>query len=186
MKAALVLILLTLPASMALAEPLTGKAAKKLLYPAKTGAVVEMLAGSGLSAEDQTVLATVAAQQPWFGAIAISPDEGMMSEATVAAANYHDVAAAGAAAITDCNAKKKGQADCVVATLIRPEGYEPRALSLSLDATAGFRADYPGKGGAMAISAGTGAWGIAEGAEAALAACAAKGGATDCAVVIAD
>lgn len=185
MKTALALILTLLSATTVLAEPLTAKAAKKALFAPK-GASVEMRPAAGLSAQDQTVLATVATQQPYYGAIAISPAEGLMSEATVAAANYHDTAAAEAVALAECSAKKTADAPCVIAAVIRPEGYEVRPLQLSLDATTGFRSDYPRKGGAMAISAATGGWGIAAGAEAAVAACAAKAGATDCAVVIAD
>jgi len=179
----LTVILILLSAVAASAEPLTGRAAKKLMFPAK-GALVEMRPEAGLSAQDQTVLATVAAQQPYYGAIAISPGEGLMSEATVAAANYHDTAAAGTAALADCNARKKAAPACVIAALIRPEGYEARALQLSLDATAALRKDYGGKGSALAISAATGAWGLGQGAEAAVAACAAKAAATDCTVVI--
>ena len=185
MKAALTLTLILLSATTALAEPLTGKAAKKLLFPVK-GASVDMRPDSGLSEQDQTVLGTVAAQQPYYGAIAISPGEGLMSEATVAAANYHDTAAAEAAALADCNGKKKAKAPCVIAALIRPDGYEARPLQLSLDATTAFRKDYDGMGSALAISAATGGWGIAQGAEAAVAACAAKAGAKDCTVVVAD
>lgn len=184
MKTALAVILATLFATPALAEPVTGKAARKALFSLK-GASVQMRADSGLSEQDQTVLAGVGAQQPYYGAIAISPDEGLLSEATVAAANYHDTAAAEAAALADCNAKKTGSAPCVIAALILPESHEPRPLQLSVDATAALRKDYPAKNGALAISAQTGAWGIGVGTEAALAACSGKG-ATDCAVVVQD
>lgn len=186
MRTTLTIALIMLAATPVLAEPLSGKAAKKALFAAK-GAAVEMLPGSGLSAEDQTILTSVATQQPYYGAIAVSPDDGLLAESTVAAANYHDTAAAQAVALAECEAKKTGSQPCVIAALIRPEGYEPRDLSLSRDATAGFRADYAGRGGALAISAATGAWGLGKGADAALAACAAKAaGITDCNVVIAD
>ncbi len=185
MKTALVLTLIAATAAMAQADPLTGREARKVLFAPK-GASVEMKPDSGLSEQDQTVLASVAGTQPYYGAIAISPDEGLMSEATVAAASHHDTAAAEAAALADCDAKKTGRKPCVIAALIRPEGYEPRPLQLSVEATAALRADYPGKGGALAVSDTTGAWGIGEGAEAAVSACASKGGATDCVVVIQD
>ncbi len=193
MKAAFSLMCAAIPvviaaqmlASDATAQTLPGKDARKLLFPGK-GAAVEMTPDSGLSAQDQTVLASVAAQQPYYGAIAISPDEGLLSEATVAAANYHDTAAAETVALADCNARKTGAVPCVIAALIRPEGYEPRLLQLSLDATAALRSDYPGRGGALAISDLTGAWGVGDGADAAVTACAAKGGATDCVVVVQD
>ena len=185
MKAALALILGVACATSASAESLTAKAARKMLFVPK-GAAVQMLAQSGLTERDQTVLASVAAQQPYYGAIAISPDEGLMSEATVAAANYHDTASAEAAALADCNARKSGAAPCVIAAVIRPEGYETRAFQLSLAATTGLRKDFPRKGGSLAISALTGAWGIGPGAEAAVAACTETANATDCTVVVQD
>ncbi len=187
MKASLTVALVMLTATAAMAEPLTGRAAKKLLFPAKVAAQAEMLPSSGLSAEDQTILAAVASQQPYYGAIAISPEDGLLAESTIAAANHHDTAAAEVAALAQCEAKRTGAVPCVIAALIRPEGYEARDLSLSRDATAAVRADYPAKGGALAISAATGAWGLGKGADAALAACTAKAAEiTDCAVVIAD
>jgi hypothetical protein len=182
-KAALTLTLILLSATAGLAEPVTAKAAKKLLFAPK-GGTVEMRPGTGLSEQDQTVLATVAAQQPYYGAIAISPDEGMLSEATVAAANYHDTTSAEAAVLAECDAKKTGTTPCVIAALIRPEGYEVRPLQLSLDATVAFREDFP-RNGALAISATTGAWGIGADAEAAVTACA-KDTVADCTAVIVD
>lgn len=180
---ALALMLAATPLS---ADPVTGKIAKKLIFPVK-GVEVELLADTGLAKDQQVVLGMVAEGQPYFGAIAISPDEGLMSEATVAAANHHDTDAASKAALADCNAKKTGKAKCVVVALIRPRGFEARELQMSLAATTGFKADYKPKGSAMALSPSTGAWGIASGdgaADAALAACAAT--AKDCALAIID
>ena len=131
--------------------------------------------GDGLSEYDFT---------SYYAAIAISPDEGLMSEATVAAANYHTVEAASAVALSECNAKKQGAADCVVVALVRPEGWQAQPLQLSSDATAAL-ADYAG--GAMAVSAATGSWGLGDTPEAAVAACVDRNAAaTDCAAVIAD
>jgi len=186
MKTLLVLALMLGAATGALADPITGKEAKRLLFSPKG---VEALARpeAGLSKQDQAVLASVAGTQPYYGAIAVSPDEGLMSEATVAAANFHDTAAAEVVALAECNAKKTGAAACVIAALLLPKGWEPRDILLSQDATAGFRADYAGKGAALAVSAGTGAWGIGPGPDAALAACAgAEAAVEDCAVLIAD
>ena len=71
-----------------------------------------------------------------------------------------------------------------------PKGWEARPIQMSSDATAAFRKDYDGKGAALAVSASTGAWGMAKGdgaAVAAVAACAAKlTDVKDCAVIIAD
>ena len=185
MRFTVLTMMAVLAAGAAMAEPLTGKEAKKALFLSKASEA-RIVTGSGLDAQGVQVLASVAAQQPWYGAIAISPQEGLMSEATVAAAKYHDVQTAARAALRDCNARKKGQADCVLAALIVPKGYqEGRPLQLSAEATEAFRKDY--KGGALATSAATGAFGIGADTASAVAACQAKAaGAVDCVVVIAD
>jgi hypothetical protein len=173
------------------AEPLTGKQAKSMLFEAE-GAEVEMLAQDFLSDSDVAALQIVGAAQPYYGAIAVSPDEGLMVEATVAAAKYHDTDAASVAALAACDAKRQGNAPCVVVALIRPLGWSPQPLQLSADATAGFAKDYKGSNGkALAISASTGGWGIAVGDNAAanaVSTCLDRAGVTvsDCAVVIAD
>ena len=112
-----------------------------------------------------------------------------MVEATVAAVNHHSVEAAEAAALRDCDAKRKGAEPCAVAVVLRPDGWDVRPFQLSQAATEALRKDY-GRSGprAMAVSATTGAFGLGAGeaaAEVAIAACA-KAGATDCAVVVAD
>lgn len=172
-------------AGAALAEPLTGKEAKKALFMAKASEA-RIVSNAGLDAQSAQMLAAVGAQQPWYGAIAISPSEGLMSEATVAAAKYHDVPSAARAALRDCNARKKDQSDCILAAIIVPKGYEEgRPLQLSAEATEAFRKDY--KGGALATSAATGAFGIGADTASAVAACQAKAAeAVDCLVVIAD
>lgn len=178
-------VLAFMAAGSAMADPLTGKEAKKVLFMAKESEA-RIVTGAGLDAQNAQILAAVAAQQPWYGAIAISPEEGLMSEATVAAAKYNDVQTASKAALTDCNARKKGAADCVLAALIVPKGYEEgRSLQLSAEATEAFRTEY--KRGAFATSAATGAFGIGADTAAAVAACQAKATtAVDCVVVIAD
>lgn len=175
----------SLVAGAALAEPLTGKEAKKALFMAKTSEA-RIVSGAGLDAQSAQVLASVGAQQPWYGAIAISPGAGLMSEATVAAAKYHDVQSAARAALRDCNANPKSKSDCIVAAIIVPKGYqEGRPLQLSAEATEAFRKDY--KGGALATSVATGAFGIGADTASAVAACQAKAPeAVDCIVVIAD
>ena len=79
------IVALALCVTPALAEPLTGKEAKKLVF-APIVAEVEVMAEAGLPADQAEVLKTVGVSQPYYGAIAIAPDEGLMSEATVAAA----------------------------------------------------------------------------------------------------
>ncbi|MFZ9198713.1 MAG: 5-aminolevulic acid synthase [Paracoccaceae bacterium] len=184
---ALILVSATL-VTPALAEPIAGKAAKKLLF-APVKAEVEILAEAGLPQEMADALVMVGEGQPYYGAVAIAPEEGLMSEATVAAANFHDTTSAGAAALAECNAKKKTASDCVLAAYIRPKGWADAGFSLSSDATTAFKG-YDMKTGALAVSVSTGAFGMAEGegaGEAALANCAAKNEkATDCALVIAN
>ena len=164
------------------AQTVTPDAAAAMLYAPKT-AEVELTAPDALPKDQAKVLKMVAMDQPYYGAIAISPDEGLMSEATVAAANYHAVEAASAAALAECNAKKKGAADCVVVAVVRPEGWQAQPAQLSSDATAAFQAD---PSGVMAVSAATGSWGKGASAEAAIADCQARNvAAQDCAVLIA-
>jgi len=175
----------------AAADPVTGKVARAVLF-APEGAEVEMLLPGLMSDSDAAALGMVAEAQPYYGAVAISPDEGLMAEATVAAANYHDTDTATLAALAGCDAKRSGQTPCVVVALIRPKGWEPRALQLSAATTTGFAKQYKGRGGkALAVSASTGLWGIATGngaAAAAAAACAAKATppAADCVVAVQD
>ncbi len=179
--------LAALMATAVYADPISGKDARKALF-ASQKAEVEILKSAGISKSDAKALQMVGISQPYFGAIAISPDEGLMSEATVAAANYHDTDAASAAALTECNEKKKGKADCVVAALIRPKGWKDKGFQLSSDATEGFKTGYDAKAGALAISRSTGGWGLGEGAGAtddAIAACLIKAPkAKDCVVAI--
>ncbi len=176
-------MLFMLGSGVAWAEPIDGKTAKKALFAPVT-AEVEILDAAGLPKDQAAALEMVGAAQPYYGAIAISPDEGLMSEATVAAANYHDTEAAQRVALAECNAKKTGPSDCVVAAVIRPKGWKDKGFQLSSDATAGFKSDFAE--GALAVSRITGAWGIGADAEAAIAACVVKNDlAGDCAVVIA-
>jgi hypothetical protein len=171
------------------ADVLTGKAAKKALYSGDEVAVQVMKQAFFVDNQAE-ILATAAAQQPYYGAIAVSPKEGLMSEATIAAVNYHSVEAASVVALTGCDAARKGEVPCVIVALIRPEGWEARPVQMSSEATAAFRKDYGGKGAALAVSMTTGSWSMAKGtnaADEALSACASKlTGANDCKVIIAD
>lgn len=176
---------LLLSALAAQAEPVTGEAAGKLLFPAKPVAV-EMLPQEVLSDSDAAALKMVGGGQPYYGAIAISPSEGMMVEATVAAVNHHSLEAADAAALKGCEDKRKGAKPCIVVAHITPEGWAARDLQLSADATAAFGEHYAAPG-ALAVSPSTGNFGMAKGegaGDAAVAACAEKAKARDCAVVI--
>lgn len=189
MRLAMLSVVCLLLADVAAAEPVTGREARRMLFaPGK--AEVEMLPVDFLSEQETGILKMVVAEQPYYGAIAVSPDEGLASEATVAAANHHTTEAASAAALAACEAKRKGDRKCEIVGLIRPAGWETRGLSLSSDATRGLREDYGTRGPrALAISAATGRWGLGTGeaaAEAAIKACAGTGGAKDCALAVAD
>lgn len=179
------LMLVLCCAGVASAEPVTAKVAKKALFaPGKVE--VEVQAAAGLPDEQAKALQIGLASQAYYGAVAMSPDDGLMSDVTVLAANYHDTEAASAAALAECNAKKKGKAECVVAALVLPKGWKDKGFQLSSDATEGFKKDFK-PGNVMAISLATGAWAIGADPEAAIKGCAAKNDkATDCAVAIAD
>ena len=174
-------------AGVAQAAPVTGKDAKALLFSPK-GTSVEVIKHSFLTDADLKVIAEVAGQQKYYAAIAVSPDEGLLVEATVAGANFHDTDSASAFALAGCEAKRKGETPCVIVAVVRPKGWEARALQLSVEATEIARKEYLSTPDpkAMATSAGTGQWAIGAGAEAAVAACATKSGAPDCATVLLD
>lgn len=178
-------------AGKAIAEPMGGREARKLMFnPAKVE--VELIDVAFLSAQDTAILQEVAKQQPYYTAIAASPSEGLMSNSLLAAAKFHDTENAATAALAGCNSRKAEDADpCEIVALIRPEGWEARALQLSGEATQALRKEYRrGRAPkAMAISAATGQWAIAKGETAnddALADCSAREGATDCIVAVAD
>ena len=151
----------------ALAQPMTGKAVAPLLFAA-TGAEVELLPAPFLPPDQAELLKTVGVSQPYYGAIAVSPDEGIMVEATVAAANHHSTEAASVAALAACEARRKGATPCAVVALIRPAGWKEQPFQLSSGATADF-ADYARirRDKAFAVSPSTGAWGMAKGRDAA-------------------
>lgn len=183
---------MSLAALPAAADPRTAADAGALLYhPAH----VEVVRSNtdGLSDQEVQILASVAQGQKYYAAVAFAPADGLMSEATVMAANHHTVEAARTAALAECDGRRANPGQCVVVLEVRPAGWQPRDLQLSADATAAFGDDYPDEGtaGALAISPATGVWGLGNGANAtadALGACAQAGGAQagDCMVVIAD
>ena len=179
---------LSLAASAVGAEPLSGEAAKTMLFP-EQGVSVELIAHDRLSKDLMKIIKAVAEQQPWYAAIALSPDEDLMtSQATVAGAQFHDTDAAATFALAGCEAKRTGQSPCVVVALVRPKGWQARELQLSLNATEFFNATYQPAPvpKALATSAATGSFGFGAGADAALADCIGKSAADDCAVVIVD
>ncbi len=179
---------LLLTATPALADPVTGDRAQAMLF-AEQGVSVELVENDKVSTALMKLIKAVAEQQPWYGAVALSPDEDLMtSPATVAGAQFHDTDAAAAFALAGCEAKRTGASPCAVVALVRPKGWEVRDLQLSLHATAFFNSDYlkAASPKALASSAATGSFGFGAGADAALADCVAKSAAEDCLVVIAD
>ncbi|ARE38524.1 5-aminolevulic acid synthase isozyme [Rhodovulum sp. P5] len=177
-------------ASVAGAEPVDGKTARKLVFGTKK-VEVRIVPYDFLSEQDRKALVFAGKRQAYYAAIAVAPSEGLVSNATLAATNFHDVASARRAALAQCDSVRKGGKPCVIAAEVVPKGWTDRPLTLSAAATAGLRKEY-GRGGgekALAISPMTGKWAVQKGAGAAasaLSACGAHPGATDCRVVVAD
>lgn len=167
-------VLAILAAGAAHGHEMNRGAISDMLYPnARTE--VELLPQDFLPDDQAALLKTVGVSQPYYGAIAVSPDEGIMVEATVAAANYHTTEAASVAALAGCNEARKGARPCEVVALIRPRGWQPHPVQLSAAATEDFEANYRGRGPkAFAISRTTGDWALAETPDAALAECGAN------------
>lgn len=170
-------------AAPAMAAPVPAAVAEAALFSPK-GAQAIILRSPGLSAQDVEALRQVAATQKYYGAVAISPEEGLLSGATVAAANYHDVENARKAALASCNDRRRKGADrCILVADIVPVNWKKGArIQLSTDATAGFQQGAR----IIAVSATTGDWGMGADAAAAQAACQAKSGARDCAIAVSD
>lgn len=173
----------------ALAEPVSGRDAGKMVFSPK-GAAVEMLPVEGLSSENTALLEQVIKDYAYYAAVAIVPDADLLtSEATMLVANHHSAEAAAAAALAGCNKANTTATPCVVAGVVRPLKWEPRAVQLSVEGTVALKSDYGKRGErAMATSAETGFFALAQGAGAqddAVKACTEKG-ASDCQVVVAD
>lgn len=193
-----ILIAAAMLAGPAVAEPVDGKAAAKMLFSPK-GFEIVVRKDSGLSEADLKTVAVLVtmdaftATAAYYGAIAFAPGDGLASEATIMSSKLHTPEAAAAAALKACNAKKKSAAGCAIIADVLPKKWSPQPLMLNSDATEGLKTYRKGRGPkAMAISPATGVWSIAKGPgadRAALNDCLAKvqpTGATDCTVVIAD
>lgn len=189
---------LILPAS---AETLTFKEARKALPRAKAKAsitydvdIVPAADRAKLEVGKQTVealLGQLGASIPAYGALAISPSEGLFVEWLNGAGQFHSIEDARAAALAYCNKNRKGSsAKCAVLVEVTPKGAKEGAFSLSGPANAALRGPYRKMKSpkAFAISAKTGNFGFDRGdGGRALDACGAAGdGATDCRVVVAD
>jgi len=181
----IVLSCFALPAT---AQELPGLREARTMIFAEDGAVSwEVIEDPALTAADIATLDQInrVQPQPYYGALAMAPDAGLASEFTALAANFHDEENARAAALAACEANRAGDgAPCIVALVIRPEGWEPgRPLQLSAQATAALQDEYralPRRSRVLAISPSTGRWGVGEGRDAAFAAC----GVADCTAVV--
>ncbi len=186
-----VFIMVTGPAA---AEPVSGREAGRLLFDAGQSRVIVSSRLDERGQQMVRLMVPLMEQQlgrklEYYGAIAMSPDEGFQSEASQSALNYHGVAAADAAALSACNANRRsGTRGCILAARILPAGYEERGLTLSTNATRALRDTYARARApkALAASASTGAFAVGRPDEA-LAACQRGArGAGDCAIVVRD
>ena len=186
-----VFIMVTGPAA---AEPVSGREAGRLLFDAGQSRVIVSSRLDERGQQMVRLMVPLMEQQlgrklEYYGAIAMSPDEGFQSEASQSALNYHGVAAADAAALSACNANRRsGTRGCILAARILPAWYEERGLTLSTNATRALRDTYARARApkALAASASTGAFAVGRPDEA-LAACQRGArGAGDCAIVVRD
>lgn len=183
------ILTICLLAQTAGAQVLNGQGAAAQLFK---GSGHGLLVSGALSPSDRATIQALLPimekrlSQPirYYGAIAFSPADGVVSESLQAAINHHSTEAASRAALSACEAAKT-RGFCAVAAQIVPQAYAQRAFTLSETATIGFFERYLRAGGpkAFATSARTGAWGMGPVDAAALADCA-KAGAPDCRVTI--
>ena len=137
-------------------------------------------------------LEAVAAQLPYYAAIAVSPGEPAASQLNPGVVNFHSPEAARQRALATCNAQRTSGGPCVIVAEVRPRRYAPGSPTLSVNATEALRGAYRRLDApkAFAISPSTGAFGFARGDGArALATCAARAsdaGASDCRVFVSD
>lgn len=173
-----------------LAEPIDSKAAKKLLFSHKA-TEIRIRPDAGLSETDLAALKLVLKDINYYAVAAIAPGEGLMSEATQAAAQHHSLEAATKVALSQCNSARKGGKPCVVVAEVVPKRYAARDLQLSQAATETFRRKYRRLRGekAFAVSRSTGGWAFFEGDNAGhevVGRCNTSAGVTDCETVIID
>ncbi len=174
----------TLPA--AAQAPIPGDAARRLAFHPER-VEVQVFSVPGLTEREVEILKSLAGQQLYYAALAVSTGDGIATEATALVANFHSPADARRAALAQCEANRKSDTACAVVVETRPRRWEERAMTFSAGASAALAGDYRRTRGAkaFAVSAETGRFGIGTGADAAAAAVAACG-ADDCRVVVAD
>ena len=191
-----------LVASAAMAEPLSFKEARKVLPRANAKpaiafneALVPPADRARLENAQQSlgdVLGTLGAAMPSYGAVAITPSEGLFVEWLNGVGQFHNLPAARAAALAYCNANRKAESvPCEVLVEVAPKGAaSDDAITLSGPANAALRGAYRKLKApkAFAISQSTGNFGFDRGdGGRALNACASAGqGASDCTIIVAD
>ncbi|MEP3392867.1 MAG: 5-aminolevulic acid synthase [Litoreibacter sp.] len=191
MRSSVLAILVASFGGIASAESLTFKEVRKIL-PKGSRVVAELPDTSFLDEKQQAIVLSLKDTIPFYGALALTADEGLFVDWLSASGQHHSLDAARTAALDYCNANRKAEsAGCVVVLEVSPKGHDADAiLSLSADATDTFRKEYRKLGSpkAFAISKSQGTFGFAGGDGArALDACAKAGeGASDCTVVVAD
>jgi hypothetical protein len=182
---------LALAATAVPAQQADSRAARDQLFPERGRSVV-VADVSFLGEAERKAVEQYAQQFAYYAAMAVSPGDPASTGSAVAVANYHSAADAQAAALKGCNARRTTGQPCVIVATVLPRGYAPRPLTLSLDATAAVRKEYRRLQSpkALAVSPATGAFAYARGdGGRAIAACnaeAAKKGAQDCRVAVAD
>lgn len=186
--AALLVFGLALPAA---GESLSFKDARKAL-PKGNRTVATLTDTSFLAEKEQAIVKSLESNIPYYGALALTPSEGLYVEWLNATGQHHSMEAARAAALAHCEGnRKKSSNPCVVVFEVAPRGAkEGAALSLSAEANAALRGDYrklkAPKGFAISKTEGTFGFAAGDGARA-LDACAKAGeGARDCEIVVAD
>lgn len=196
------LVAVSVGGSAAQAEPISFKEARKALPRANAKAVItfdETLVPQADRARLETarqsladVLKTLGEAMPSYGAVAISPSEGLFVEWLNGVGQYHNPAAALAAALAYCDLNRQpDSAPCAVLVEVSPRGASPDdVIAMSSPANAALRGAYRKMDApkAFAISPSTGNFAFDRGdGSRALEACAAAGqGVTDCKIVVAD
>ncbi|WP_166416531.1 5-aminolevulic acid synthase [Cochlodiniinecator piscidefendens] len=142
MKATISAILFVAIASPVLAEPVSEREARRALF-SHTGGDVTVLDVSFLSEAEKATLEAVGAQLQYYGAIAVSPGDGMLHAGTVAGANHHSTEAAEHFALEACEAVREAEQPCEIAAIITPRRWEEgQVLQLSQAGTIAFRDEY--------------------------------------------
>ena len=193
-------------AGAALADPVDEATARKALFKPR-GADLVMVRDNGLDAGQSAIMETIAKGlrsgnlANYYGSVAVSPDffalmqqdpgQAVLTGLMQVTERLHSPATADAVALAACNAARSaGQSACVIAARILPRRWEPRDLTMSVDATRAFR-DYRRARApkAFAISEGSRAYAVTNGDGAiaqALADCNAAALVADCSIVVSD